>query len=124
MATDLIPTQESPYPSIRRWPRYRLNVPLRVIVESGEKTIIVQGRGTELNGGGLAVFVGMELAVSASVAVEFTPPYHGEPIRARCRVRDRNGYIYGMEFLIEDQDDYGRVEQIRSALKAMGQPIR
>ncbi len=124
MATDVVLTQDTPYANIRRWPRYKLNVPVRVVAVRGEKTTIVQGRGTELNGGGMAVFAGMELPVGAEVAVEFTPPYSGEPIRVACIVRDRKGYVYGMEFLTDNHDDCARVDQIRSALKAMGEPLR
>ena len=61
-----------------------------------------------------------ELAVGAEVNIEFTPPYSGEPIRVRCGVRDRNGYIYGVEFLADEYDEHDRVDQIRVALKAMG----
>jgi hypothetical protein len=124
MATDALLAQGSPYPKVRRWPRYKLNVPLRVIADLATKTAIVQGRGTELNGGGLAVFAGIELAVDAQVGVEFTPPYSGEPIRTRCVVRDRNGYIYGLEFIAESDEDFDKVEQIRSALQGMGSPLR
>ena len=121
MGADVILMHDSPHANVRRWPRYRLNVPLRVILEADGKTSIVQGRGTELNGGGLALFAGIELTLGAVVAVEFTPPYCGEPIRVRCTVRDRAGYVYGMEFLAELIDEHDRVDQIRSALKAMGE---
>ncbi len=69
MATDAVVTQNSSYAQVRRWPRYKLNVPLRVIADLETKVAIVQGRGTELNGGGLAVFAGIELATDARVAV-------------------------------------------------------
>jgi hypothetical protein len=36
------------------------------------------------------------------VALEFTPPYAGPPIRVRGTVRNRAGYRYGVEFLIEN----------------------
>ncbi len=123
MATDAILTQDSSYPQVRRWQRYKLNVPLRVIADLETKVAIVQGRGTELNGGGMAVFAGVELAVGAAAAVEFTPPYCGEPIRVRCTVRDRQGYVYGMEFITDTDDDVEKVEQIRAALKSMGAPM-
>ncbi len=121
MATDAIVAQESSYPQVRRWRRYKLNVPLRVIADVETKVAIVQGRGTELNGGGMAVFAGIELATGTTIAVEFTPPYLGEPIRVRCQVRDRQGYIYGLEFITETDEDLEKVEQIRGALTSMGQ---
>jgi hypothetical protein len=115
--------QDSPYPKVRRWPRYQLNVPIRLIAPKGDKISIVQGRGQELNEGGMAVFGGMELAVDEELAVEFTPPYTGQPIRVRARVRDRDGYKYGIEFLLETDNDYESVGQIRTVLTAMGSRI-
>lgn len=108
------------YSKLRRWPRYKLNLPVRVVAERGDKTVIVPGRGNELNEGGLAVFVGMELSVDEQIAVEFTPPYTGVPIRARCVVRDRSGYNYGLEFLCETARDLDASVQISSVLRGMG----
>src|SRR5512140_25006 len=98
MATEVIISETAFHPS-RRWPRYRLDLPVRVIADKRGKTVIVQARGNELNAGGLALFAGTELHEGEEIAVEFTPPYSGTPIRVRCTVRDRKGYMYGVEFL-------------------------
>jgi hypothetical protein len=111
---------DSSYSNLRRWPRYKLDVPIRLIAPKGDKISIVQGRGHELNEGGMAVFGGMELSLDEEIAVEFTPPYTGQPIRVRARVRNRNGYKYGVEFLLETDGDYEAVGQIRAVLTAMG----
>ena len=117
MSTDVIHLQN--HTNVRRWPRYRIDVPVRVIAELPGKTAIAQGRGNELNEGGMSVFAGIELRVNQQVAVEFTPPYSGQPIRARCMVRNRNGYTYGMEFVLENDNDLENVSQIRSVLKGL-----
>jgi hypothetical protein len=114
---------QSPHPKLRRWPRYKLDVPIRLIAPKGDKISIVQGRGQGLNEGGMAVFCGMELAVDEEVTIEFTPPYTGQPIRVRACVRDRSGYNYGLEFLQETESDYDGVGQIRAVLTAMGSRI-
>ncbi len=111
------------FSSMRRWPRYKLDVPLRLIAPKSDKVVIIQGRGNELNEGGMAVFGGIELRVGDQVAVEFTPPYSGQPIRVRGCVRNRQGYQYGIEFLLETDDDHDYVSQIRSVLGAMGSQI-
>ncbi len=121
MATEATPVQPE-YPVARKWPRYKLDVPVRVIVRPRERVMIVPGRGNELNAGGLAVFVGTELAIGTHVVVEFTPPYSGEPIRVRCLVRDRNAYTYGLRFLLENDDDHQNAVQIRTALAGLGSP--
>ncbi|HLH06282.1 MAG TPA: PilZ domain-containing protein [Terriglobales bacterium] len=107
----------------RRWKRYKLDVPVRVIVHTRMKTKIVDARGNELNEGGLCIAAGVELQIGDRVDVEFTPPYSGEPVRARADVKDRNGYSYGMEFVVLDSDDIENVMQIRAALQGMGKLI-
>lgn len=68
----------------------------------------------------MAIFAGVEVPVGGYLAVEFTPPYSGTPIRVRCVVRDRRGYNYGVEFLLESDSDHERVADIRAALRGMG----
>jgi hypothetical protein len=107
---------------MRRWPRYRINVPVRVVVQRPDKTVIVSGRGMALSEGGMAIFAGIELKVGQRVEIEFTPPYDGQPLRVRGTVRNRNGYNYGIEFLLLSHEDKQQAEQIRQVLQAMGSP--
>ncbi len=123
MATEIIP-HEAVFEYPRRYPRYKLEVPVRVIARRVHKTSIVQGRGNELNEGGMAIFAGMELTVDEEVAVEFTPPYSGDPIRVRAVVRNRSGYTYGVEFIADSHEDRAAVAQIRSVLRGLGKPIK
>ena len=120
MATEVVMPQTG-YARMRRWPRYRINVPVRLVVQRPDKTVIVSGRGTELNEGGMALFAGVELKTGQRVEIEFTPPY-GQPLRVRSTVRNRNGYNYGTEFLLLNRDDKQQAEQIRLVLQAMGSP--
>jgi len=120
MATEVIMPQPG-YARMRRWPRYRINVPVRLVVQRSDKTVIVSGRGMELNEGGMALFAGVELKPGQRVEIEFTPPY-GQPLRVRSTVRDRNGYNYGTEFLLLNGEDQQQAEQIRQVLQAMGAP--
>ncbi len=110
----------SGYDNVRRWPRYRFDVPVRVITQRPTKVIVAQGRGRELNPGGMSVFVGMELGLGDQIALEFTPPNSAKPIRVRCFVRNRNGCQYGIEFITENDADYEAVGQLESALKGIG----
>jgi hypothetical protein len=112
------------YATSRRWPRYKVDVPVRVITQDPTKVTIVQGRGSELNNGGMAVFAGTELSIGGQVLVEFTPPYSGQPIRVRCFVRNRAGYRYGVEFITESDDDYESVNRIETILRSMGSPVQ
>ncbi len=44
----------SDFKSVRRWERYRVNVPIRVIVSRAMKASIFDGRGTSVSEGGMA----------------------------------------------------------------------
>ena len=108
------------YETLRRWPRYKIDVPIRVVAHKPTKVSIIEGRGRELGCGGMAVFAGIELSLNEQVEVEFTPPYSGEPLRVRAHVRNRNGYTYGVEFVTENDRDYKNVGQLESVLKTLG----
>ena len=101
----------------RRWPRHQIDVPVQVVTHGPTNIVIFQGRGSELNCGGMSVFGRVELAIEAQVGVEFTPPCSGQPIRVRCFVRNRQSYHYGLEFVTENDSDYESVAQIESTLR-------
>jgi hypothetical protein len=107
------------YRSMRRWPRLKIHVPVTVVVRKWDKTQFVQAWGKDLNEGGIAVFAGTELRIGQVVEISFTPPYQGLPLTARTAVRNRRGYIYGLEFLTETREDEKQVEAIRAVLKPM-----
>ncbi len=96
----IVPVKPGTLLNTRHWPRHQLDVPVRVIVHSPERTKLYDGRGNELNEGGMAVTAGVELKVGREVAVEFTPPFTELPIRVRGIVRNRAGYRYGVEFVM------------------------
>jgi hypothetical protein len=101
----------------RRCVRYKLDVPVRVILHEQDRTLIRDGRGTELGEFGICVLVGMELKVGGEVEIEFTLPYTGEPIRVSGAVRNRNGYRYGCEFIPDGQGARKDVARLRQVLQ-------
>jgi hypothetical protein len=104
-------------PNARRWARFKVDVPITLIIQTGKDSILVQGRGKDLNEGGMAVFAGAELNIGQQIAVEFTPAYPSQPIRIRCTVRNRRGYVYGIEFLLNNDRDQQEVNRLRTVLK-------
>jgi hypothetical protein len=109
---------EGGYPALRRWARYRASLLTCVVAQKPNKAIIVPGRGSELNHGGMTVYAGIELAVNEHVRVSFTPPHSGEPVTFRCVVRDRTGYTYGVEF-VRDEADCGHIAPMQRILDAI-----
>lgn len=81
----------------RRWRRYDFQVPVTLTTNQGDKKI--QARGTELNEGGMTVYVKSELAVGEELTAEFRPPFSNMVVSLKVAVKNRNGNRYGMEFV-------------------------
>ena len=107
------------FPDMRRWPRLKIHVPVTLVLRKQDKTVFVQGRGQDLNEGGIGIFAGTELRLGEIIEISFTPPYQGNPMAARAVVRNRRGYTYGMEFVTETSADHTQVAAIRSVLRTM-----
>ena len=99
----------------RRWQRFLLDLPLRLVVHR-EKTTIINGRGSDISEGGLLIFAGVELKEGEEIFVEFTPPYSSDPIRVRGVVRNREGYKYGVEFLWNSPEEEEQTTRFRNLL--------
>jgi hypothetical protein len=112
------PMAQSSFPVPRRWRRYDLQVPVRIVVHRPAYAACITGRGTELNEGGMCVFAGIEMRLGDQVAVEFTPPYGNTPLRLWAAVRNRYGYYYGLEFLAENSSESHEVERFRTVLRS------
>jgi PilZ domain len=121
MATEIIADLTPSYLSKRRSVRYKLDVPLRVIVQKKETTLVRDGRGTELSECGMCVMAGVELGVGEEVEIEFTLPYSGEPIRVSGAVRNRVGYRYGCEFIPDGQGERKDVARLRQVLQTFAE---
>jgi PilZ domain len=106
------------YQAHRRSMRFKIDVPLRVILQKTDATLIREGRGRELSEHGMNVMVGIELGVGQEVEIEFTLPYVGQPIRVSSAVRNREGYCYGCEFIPNDRAEQIEVARLRRALQS------
>jgi PilZ domain len=82
----------------RRWQRLHTNLPVRILVKTPDCVRIVDARGTQLNEGGVAVYAGVELEIGDRVNVELTMPDSQAPLRLTAVVRNRTGYLYGLQF--------------------------
>lgn len=123
MGISVVPPQPG-HATVRRWPRYKTDVPVQVVTHGPANVIMVEGRGSELNCGGMAVTGGFELEIGAQVAVEFTPPCSGQPLRVRGFVRNRQRCTYGLEFITENDSDYESVARVESSLENTGLVVR
>jgi hypothetical protein len=112
------------YEQERRWPRHKIDVPVRAVIHKPDRTLIRDGRGVEMSEGGMCLMcqlMGVELGLGDEIEVEFTPPYSGDPIRVRSEVRNRDGYRYGVEFVPEGKKERSEVTRLRQILKTFEQ---
>ena len=95
--------------------RLLLNTPVCLVVDRPGKVLLVNSRFRDISDDGVAIFAGVELALESEVQVEFTSPFGQGPLRVRAVVRNRRGYVYGLEFMPRDRDE----EQTLKTLKGM-----
>lgn len=102
----------------RRWPRFCVDMPVRLTVKTQGPTKVLawEGQGSDISCGGLAVTVKGDLPIGSQIQVEFTPPNSTRPMSFRCFVRNRDGHRYGVEFITENDDDYARGAELQSLL--------
>ena len=70
-----------------------------MVVQTEEKVRIIDGRGNELNEGGLAMNAGVELGIDEVSKWNLLRPTRASPYAPGPVVRNRDGYRYGLEFL-------------------------
>ncbi len=101
----------------RRWQRYRLSLPIHLIVTSEDSTRIIDGRANDISESGLLVFAGVELRAGDKLLMEFTPPFSSTPVRTPGIVRHRRAYYYGVEFASETLSDQEQTEKFRNLVR-------
>jgi len=67
------------------------------VFRDGAEKVVVPGRGTELSQGGMALYAGLPLKPGDLIEIEFQIPSRRQ---VSGIIRDRNGYCFGLEFLI------------------------
>ena len=84
------------FQGIRRWPRYEIDLPVRIIALNGVLTTPVNGRGHEISRAGMALHA--SVAVEPGDMMQLQLPT-SDPSRVLAIVRNRNGNRMGLEFL-------------------------
>src|ERR1039457_3483813 len=107
------------YEQERRWPRHKLDVPVRAVLNKPDR--ILDGRGMEMSEGGICLLMDAELGLGDKIELEFTPPYSGKPIRVRSEVCNRTEYLYGVKCITEGKEERSEVARLRQALNPFGE---
>jgi hypothetical protein len=92
----------------RRWPRFQVKLPVRIVAINGILTTPVVGRGGEISRAGMALRAPIALNPGDSMQLQFPTT---NPSRVTAVVRNRVGDQLGLEFLTQLPPD----DQVRSA---------
>jgi hypothetical protein len=80
----------------RRWPRYQVELPVRIIALNGVLTTPVKARGTAISRAGMALHARVALNPGDLMQLQFPTT---DPSRVNAVVRNRNGNCLGLEFV-------------------------
>ena len=86
----------------RRWQRFHLEIRFKAFFDKAGKRITLFGQGTDVSEGGMAAYIPTELTVGDVVELELALPYltGQQPLRIKATVRNRNGFRYGLEYMM------------------------
>jgi hypothetical protein len=88
--------------TLRRFPRYPLDVRVSVKVFRPGAALELWGRSIELGQDGIGITLTGQLEAGEVATLELTLPQSGTPLKLRALVRYRDGLRHGFEFLARD----------------------
>jgi hypothetical protein len=97
----------------RRYLRISTNFSVRVFHDA-KPTL---GRGHDLGAGGMAIYVPLELATGTLVSLSFQLPYSRMILGVRARVRNSEGFRYGVEFVDLTLAELQEIKRITAILE-------
>ena len=107
------------FQGIRRWPRYEIDLPVRIIALNGILTTPVSGRGHEISRAGMALQASVGVKPGDLMQLQFPT---SNPSRVNAIVRNRVGNCMGLEFLSQlppdDEVEYRTKSPSRSVAVA------
>jgi c-di-GMP-binding flagellar brake protein YcgR len=116
--TPLVSVEPPPMAEKRRFPRYSIDVAVKVKVKTSSGVAsYCYGRGGDLSEGGMAINVTHELSRGKQIHLSLTLPHCDRPIECDAIVRHRSHYHYGLEFQGLREEDR---ELLLRACRALG----
>jgi c-di-GMP-binding flagellar brake protein YcgR len=89
----------APERRLRRFPRFRAEFPVSIVLFSGDNHNQLDGHCRDLSQGGIGVLIASDLTIGEVASLTFSLPDLPEPWKVRAVIRCRRGYQYGFEFL-------------------------
>src|ERR1700739_488379 len=113
------PGEVRPAQNTRRWPRHRVDLPVRIIALNGVLTTPVPARGSEISRAGMALHAPVDFKPGDRMQLQFPT---STPSRVTAVVRNRTGECLGLEFLTQlppDNEAGDRSACVRSSVLAV-----
>ena len=107
-------------PRVRRWPRLRVDLPIRIWNDDNQP---VEAQAGEISEGGVTVLCRNHLRVEEVITIEFGRPLSIEPVRITGVVRNRYDDVYGIEFHLAVAEDTAKLSLIRDVLNSLRSPL-
>jgi len=83
---------------VRRSPRYKVNLALRVFTVGQNRKSVLRGRSHDLSLEGMAIYIPAELQTGQMVQIEFVLPNSQQRLGVNAIVRCSKGFRCGVEF--------------------------
>ena len=93
------PAAPKRYEEMRRYPRVKSDIRVRVFYPARNPVTDSFGRGYDISECGMAIYVPLELAVGQQVLVVLEVPQARVRLALAATVRNGSGYRYGIEFV-------------------------
>jgi c-di-GMP-binding flagellar brake protein YcgR len=87
------------YSRVRRWPRYKVSLSLKVLIQGPAGAEQMYGHGRDISEGGMAVYVPTDFEIGDTTTIEIIFPNSIEKMSLRAVIRNREGFRYGVEFI-------------------------
>jgi PilZ domain len=84
---------------LRRWPRYKIDVRLKVSIGQAGTRNTAFGRGNNLSEGGMGAYIPCSIPLGATVLLDVSFPYAPADVKVKAVVRSCEGFRYGLEFV-------------------------
>ncbi|HVP44173.1 MAG TPA: PilZ domain-containing protein [Terriglobales bacterium] len=110
------------YEEMRRYPRVKSDLRVRVFVPPKNPTADSFGRGYDLSESGMAIYVPLELAVGQQVLVVLEVPQYRVRLGLTATVRNADGYRYGVEFGALSNTERKELKRALESLAAITNP--
>jgi hypothetical protein len=81
---------------LRRWPRYRIDARLKVLVADTRPAF---GRANNLSFGGMGAYIPCSIPVGQQIVLEVNLPHSPSEVKVKAVVRSADGFRYGLEFV-------------------------